>query len=102
MHRVIALVAALLVLTACGAQPQEIEVSAQERVAAAAASTQGAGSAKMAMKTTMTGGPQALSMSGKGAIEFETRRADITMTLEGFGLGGAGDGSMRMLTDGDV
>src|SRR5687767_1911743 len=58
MHRLIALLTVLAtgLLGACGPQPSE--ASAQERVAQAATATQDAGSAKMAMEMTMTGGAQ--------------------------------------------
>lgn len=101
MRRVIACLAvvAVALLGACG--PQGSEASAQERVAQAAAATQEAGSAKMAMEMKMSGGAQEMTINAEGAFEFESQRGSMTMDLGALGAQ-MGGGKIEMITDGTI
>lgn len=96
MRRLIVLLAVLTVglLPACAQQS-----SAQELVAASASKTQDAGSAKMMMTMTATGGPQEMKIDAEGAFDFESQRGSMTMDLGALG-GQAGMGEIEMRTDG--
>lgn len=88
------LVLAVAMVPACARQ-----ASARERIAQAPATTQQQGTARIATKLDMLGGAQDMSMTGEGAIEFESQRSTMTMDLGAVGAQ-TGMAKMEMRTDG--
>lgn len=88
------LTVALLVLA-----PACAKASPQERIVLAATKTQDAGTARMTMKMDMTGGPQDVSATAEGAIDFEAHAGAMTMDLGALGQQ-AGIGKIEMVTEG--
>lgn len=96
MRRLTAALAALalLILPACAQQ-----ASAQERIAQAPAATLEAGTARMSMDMSVTGGQQDFSMTGEGAIDFDSEQATMTLDLGELGAQ-TGMDSLEMVTEG--
>lgn len=93
---VTAVVLFALSLTACGES-----AAPEERLAAAADTTAGEGTAKMAMDIASQFGDQAgagmdMTMSAEGVVDFDAEQSSMTMEVPGMGE------ALRTVVDGDV
>lgn len=98
----------MLLLSACGgdepeASPTESEAttSAKDIIVQAAAATQDAGSAKIAMTMKLIGGAQDLTITADGALDFATQRSVLKMQLPQSVPGTGGEGT-EIRTDGNI